>query len=230
MIAPGQAPTVLVVEDEPAVRRAIGRALGAGGFDPVLVATAHDARTELADADPDALVLDRVLPDGDGVELCHALRADGWRGPILMVTARAEIVDRIAGLDAGADDYLPKPFDVGELLARLRALLRRVEPEPARLEAGDLHLDVVERRVRWAGGESVELTHTEAALLAVLMRHAGRALSRRQLFEQAWGYDYGPGGGTLAVYVGYLRRKLQVAGAPSTIRNVRGHGYGLDVP
>lgn len=225
----GEEPTVLVVEDEPVVQRAIARALGAEGYRILVTGTAAGARAHVEAEAPDALVLDRRLPDGDGADLCAELRDRGCRRPILIVTARGDVADRVAGLDAGADDYLPKPFDVGELLARLRALLRRVEPEPERLAAGALELDVAGRRIRWAGGAPVELTHTESALLAVLIRHAGEAVARRDLFEQAWGYDYGPGGGTLAVYVGYLRRKLDAAGAPTTIRNVRGHGYGLDV-
>ncbi|MFA9273204.1 MAG: response regulator transcription factor [Baekduiaceae bacterium] len=222
--------SVLVVEDEPAVLRVIGRALGRGGYDPLLCPTAAEGRAVLAGGRADAMVLDLGLPDADGVALCRDLRETGCRLPILVVTARTSVGDRIAGLDAGADDYLPKPFDVDELVARLRALLRRAGPEHTDVVAGALRLDVADRRVQWADGRPVDLTHTEAALLATLMRHPGHALSRRELFEQAWGYDYGPGGGTLAVYVGYVRRKLASAGAPVAIRNVRGHGYALDLP
>nr|WP_244406502.1 response regulator transcription factor [Patulibacter medicamentivorans] len=222
-----------MVDDEPALLAAIGRALESDGYRVRLVASAEEAIDQLAAALPDAMVLDVLLPRLSGLDLCRQLRARGQRLPILMLTARDAVPHRVAGLDAGADDYLVKPFDVEELLARLRALMRRIAPEAehGQLRVGPLVLDLGQRRVRWADGDDIDLTHTESALLAVLMRNAGHVVSRSALFEHAWGYDYGPEGGTLSVYVGYVRRKLAACGAdPQLLRNVRGLGYSLDRP
>jgi two-component system, OmpR family, response regulator MprA len=222
---------VLIVDDDRSLREALRRALTLGGYETVSAATGQEALTQVADASPDALVLDVGLPDLDGLEVCRRLRQAGDRVPVLMLTARDAIEDRIDGLDAGADDYLVKPFDVGELKARLRALLRRGggEEPPDALSFDELRLDPVRHGVI-VGEEFVELTRTEYQLLELLMRNPRRVLPHSMIYERVWGYDFGPASNALRVYVGYLRRKLQDAGAPQLLHTVRGVGYVLREP
>jgi two-component system, OmpR family, response regulator MprA len=222
---------VLIVDDDRSLREALRRTLKLGGYDTSLAANGRDALAQVAEAAPDALVLDVGLPDLDGLEVCRRLRADGNRVPVLMLTARDAVEDRIDGLDAGADDYLVKPFDVGELKARLRALLRRTNldeaPEP--LEFEELRLDPERHGVK-VGAEWVELTRTEYQLLELLMRNPRRVLPHDLIYDRVWGYDFGPASNALRVYVGYLRRKLQEAGARPLLHTVRGVGYVLREP
>jgi two-component system response regulator MprA len=222
---------VLIVDDDRSLREALRRALLLGGYETVSAATGHEALAQVAEASPDALVLDIGLPDLDGLEVCRRLRGNGNRVPVLMLTARDAIEDRIDGLDAGADDYLVKPFDVGELKARLRALLRRTgnEESPGTLSFDELQLDAVRHGVI-VGEEFVELTRTEYQLLELLMRNPRRVLPHNLIYERVWGYDFGPASNALRVYVGYLRRKLQDAGARQLLHTVRGVGYVLREP
>jgi two-component system response regulator MprA len=222
---------VLIVDDDRSLREALRRALTLGGYETVSAGSGQEALTQVADASPDALVLDVGLPDLDGLEVCRRLRQAGNRVPVLMLTARDAIEDRIDGLDAGADDYLVKPFDVGELKARLRALLRRGGSEelPDALSFDELRLDPVRHGVI-VGKEFVELTRTEYQLLELLMRNPRRVLPHSMIYERVWGYDFGPASNALRVYVGYLRRKLQDAGAPQLLHTVRGVGYVLREP
>jgi two-component system, OmpR family, response regulator MprA len=180
---------------------------------------------------PDVVVLDLLMPDVDGIEVCHRLRAEGDRTPILMLTARDAVDDRIAGLDAGADDYLVKPFDVEELKARVRALIRRSSPELTGdgLRFGELELDP-ERHAARHREELVELTRTEYQLLELLMLNPKRVLPHSLIYERVWGYDFGPSSNALRVYIGYLRRKLADIGAPDVIHTIRGVGYSLREP
>jgi two-component system, OmpR family, response regulator MprA len=218
---------ILVVEDERAVRDALERVLRTDGYEVELAGDGHAALAALSEREQDVVVLDVMLPVLDGLEVCRQLRAHGDRVPVLMVTARDAIADRVAGLDAGADDYLVKPFSIDELRARVRALLRRANVsggEP--LEFGDLVLDprahLVHRRDR-----RIELTMTEFALLELLMRNPGQVLTRTVIFERVWGYDFGPMSKALEVYVGYLRRKLEAGGEARIVHTVRGMGYVL---
>ena len=180
----------------------------------------------------DLAILDVMMPGVDGIGVCRVLRADGCGIPVLMLTARVETSDRVAGLDAGADDYLAKPFELDELLARLRALLRRAQPAPEdgspapALLLGGLRVDPAARRAWWQAAE-LALSKTEFDLLELLARNAGVVLSHGSIYDRIWGYDFGPDSKNLAVYIGYLRRKLDAAGAPSIIRTVRGVGYSL---
>ena len=215
---------ILVVDDEPSVRDALDRALRLDGYKVALARDGRAALEVLADDPPDAVVLDVLMPAPDGLEVCRRLRAAGDRTPVLLLTARDAVPDRVRGLDAGADDYLVKPFALEELTARLRALLRRTgSPQAETLRYADLKLDTGGHTVERAG-RPVELTRTEFLLLELLLRHPRQVLTRGQIFEQVWGYDFGPSSNSLEVYVGYLRRKL---GEPRLIQTVRGVGYVL---
>ena len=222
---------ILVVDDDRAVRDALRRALTLGGYEVVAAEGGQQALTEIATAQPDAVVLDVGMPSVDGIEVCTRLRSAGNRVPVLMLTARDAISDRIEGLDAGADDYLVKPFDVGELKARLRALLRRTagEGDPDAVAFEELSLDSSRHGVA-VGEEFAELTRTEYQLLELLMLNPRRVLPPSLIYERVWGYDFGPSSNALRVYIGYLRRKLQQAGARPLIHTVRGVGYALREP
>ena len=218
----------MVFDDEAAVRDALRRALELEGYDVELAADGAEALERLVDgARPDALLLDVLMPGVDGLEVCRRLRRSGSRLPVLMLTARAEVSDRVSGLDAGADDYLAKPFALQELLARVRALLRRSgSGEGDVLRFADLELDPSTREVR-RGGEEIELTRTEFSLLELFLRNPRQVLTRSLIFERVWGYDFGAGSNSLDVYVGYLRRKTEADGRPRLIHTVRGVGYAL---
>jgi two-component system response regulator MprA len=222
---------VLVVDDERAVRDSLKRALELEGYDVSLATDGGDALEKLEDdAQPDAVILDVLMPGTDGLEVSRTLRRSGNRVPVLMLTARAEVGDRVAGLDAGADDYLAKPFALEELLARLRALLRRTADGAGEgLRFADLELDPGTREVR-RGGEAIELTRTEFSLLELFMLNPRQVLTRSVIFERVWGYDFGYGSNSLDVYIGYLRRKTEAGGKPRLIHTVRGVGYALREP
>jgi two-component system response regulator MprA len=215
---------ILVVDDEPSVRDALDRALRMDGYRVQVAADGTEALDALAHTPPDAIVLDVLMPEPDGLEVCRRLRAAGDRTPVLMLTARDAVPDRVKGLDAGADDYLVKPFALEELGARLRALLRRTGgPVEDTLRYADIQLDPAGHTVH-RGERLIELTRTEFLLLELLMNHPRQVLTRTQIFEHVWGYDFGPSSNSLEVYVGYLRRKL---GDPRVIQTVRGVGYVL---
>ncbi|CAL9539490.1 Response regulator MprA [Streptomyces sp. enrichment culture] len=240
--------TVLLAEDDRAIRNALERALTLEGYRVTAVADGVEALAQVHRSRPDVLVLDVMMPGIDGLQVCRVLRAEGDRTPVLMLTALVETADRIAGLDAGADDYVVKPFDVEEVFARLRALLRRARPdpwpdpehgdaapaaEPPRpgtpgrfVEAAGVRMDPQARRA-WRGERELELTRTEFELLELLVGNAGVVLDHSTIYDRIWGYDFGPGSKNLAVYVGYLRRKLDEPGAPQLIHTVRGVGYVL---
>jgi two-component system response regulator MprA len=221
---------VLIVDDDRALRDALRRALVLAGYDVVTAQNGQDGLSKTATATPDAVVLDIGMPDIDGTVLCRRLRAGGNRVPVLMLTARDAVADRIDGLDAGADDYLVKPFDVGELKARLRALLRRSGGDDREeLRFAELALDTA-RHGAAVGDQFVELTRTEFALLELLMRNPQHVLPHDLIYDRVWGYDFGPTSNALRVYVGYLRRKLAEAGARPLIHTVRGVGYVLRDP
>jgi two-component system, OmpR family, response regulator MprA len=218
---------ILVVEDERPFRDALERVLRNDGYEVELAADGHAALQALSVRPPDAVVLDVLLPEVDGIEVCRRLRAAGDRVPVLMVTALDAVEDRVAGLDAGADDYLVKPFSISELRARVRALLRRAGFDEAKaLSYADLRIDPTGHQV-FRGERRVELTITEFALLSLLLQNARQVLTRGQIFDRVWGYDFGSGSRTLEVYIGYLRRKLEEAGEPRLIHTVRGVGYVL---
>jgi two-component system response regulator MprA len=219
---------ILVVDDEPAVRESLRRALSLEGYDVELAADGAEALDAVAGhADPDAILLDVLMPRVDGLEVARRLRAKGMRTPILMLTARDEVQDRVAGLDAGADDYVVKPFALEELLARVRALLRRTDAGSGDvLRYADLELDPRSREVR-RGGEPLELTRTEFSLLELFMLNPRQVLTRSVIFERVWGYDFGYGSNSLDVYIGYLRRKTEAGGRQRLIQTVRGVGYAL---
>ncbi|SDZ07908.1 two-component system, OmpR family, response regulator MprA [Saccharopolyspora shandongensis] len=203
------------------------RGLESEGYDARSAGDGAKALTEIARWQPDAIVLDLLMPFMDGLTLCRRLRTEGDRTPILVLTARDAIADRIAGLDAGADDYLVKPFDLDELLARVRALLRRSYPEDdAVLRFADLSMDTAAHRVL-RGDRLVELSRTEFTLLEVLLRNVEQALPRETITERVWGRDFGPASNSLQVYVRYLRRKLEAGGEPRLVHTVRGIGYRL---
>jgi two-component system, OmpR family, response regulator MprA len=221
---------ILVVDDERAVRESLRRALELEGYQVELAEDGEQALERVAGiAAPDAVILDVLMPGIDGLEVCRRLRAEPNSVPVLMLTARAEVDSRVAGLDAGADDYLPKPFALAELLARLRALLRRAgngdEPSDV-LRFSDLELDLGTREVR-RGEAAIDLTRTEFALLELFLRNPRQVLTRSIIFERVWGYDFGPTSNSLDVYIGYLRRKTEEGDAPRLIHTVRGVGYAL---
>lgn len=228
MVEAAAAPRILVVDDEPAVRRSVALALELEDYAVRAVEHGLDALRALAEEPADALVLDVAMPYLDGIELCRRLRAAGDRTPILMLTARDAVDDRVAGLEAGADDYLLKPFALRELVARLRAIMRRAAPGAgdAVLALGDLRLDTAGHRA-YRGDRLVDLTRTEYLLLECFLRHPRQVLSRSQIFEMVWGYDFGSDSNSLGVYIGYLRRKTEAAGEPRMIHTVRSVGYVL---
>jgi two-component system response regulator MprA len=219
---------ILVVDDEPGVRSALERALCLEHYDVELAADGVQALDVLAQRHLDAVVLDIGMPRVDGLEVCRRLRAAGDRTPVLMLTARDAVDDRVEGLDAGADDYLVKPFALRELQARVRALLRRTEivNEADALRFADLTMDRTAHEVR-RGTRLIELSRTEYSLLELLLLHPRQVLTRSTIFERVWGYDFGPTSNSLGVYVGYLRRKLEEAGEPRLLHTVRGVGYVL---
>jgi two-component system response regulator MprA len=223
---------ILVVDDDRAVRESLRRSLAFNGYDVAIASDGAQALECVAADPPDALVLDVMMPRVGGLETCRRLRADGDDVPILVLTARDSVADRVAGLDAGADDYLVKPFDLEELLARLRALLRRShvgqdkDAAHETLAFADLRLDAATREV-FRGERSIRLTRTEFALLELLLRHPRQVLSRDRILEQVWGYDFPTTANSLEVYIGYLRRKTEADGEPRLIHTVRGVGYAL---
>jgi two-component system response regulator MprA len=219
---------ILVVDDERAVRDSLRRALELQGYEVELAADGAEALAQLeANGQPDAILLDILMPGIDGVEVCRRIRQSGNAVPVLMLTARDAVGDRVSGLDAGADDYVVKPFALEELLARVRALLRRASPTgDGVLRFGDVELDTGTREVR-RGGEKIELTRTEFNLLELFLLNPRQVLTRSIIFERVWGYDFGFASNSLDVYIGYLRRKTEAGGKPRLIHTVRGVGYAL---
>ncbi|GGU47342.1 response regulator transcription factor [Lentzea flava] len=225
---------ILVVDDDRAVRESLRRSLQFNGYQVETAGDGMQALESVNAARPDAMVLDVMMPRLDGLEVCRRLRSTGDDLPILVLTARDAVSDRVSGLDAGADDYLPKPFALEELLARLRALLRRAaqdndaatQQSAAVLKFADLELDPSTRDVR-RGDRSISLTRTEFALLELLLAHPRQVLTRSRILEDVWGYDFPTSGNALEVYVGYLRRKTEAEGEPRLIHTVRGVGYVL---
>src|ERR1700736_3691895 len=222
---------VLVVDDEPAVRQALDRALRFEGYETEMAADGLGALSVIAERPADAVVLDVAMPRGDGLEVCRRLPAAGDPPPILLLTARVAVSERVAGLDAGADDYLVKPFALEELLARLRALLRRAAPsdDDEVLRFADLSLNPGTREVL-RGQRRIELTRTEFLLLELLLRNARQVLPREVIFDRVWGYDFGANSNSLEVYIGYLRRKTEAEGELRLVHTVRGVGYVLREP
>ena len=222
---------ILVVDDVRAVRESLRRALELEGYEIELAADGNEALDRLESAsEPDAMILDLLMPGVDGLEVCRRLRGTGSKLPVLMLTARTEIENRVAGLDAGADDYVTKPFALEELLARVRALLRRTTDEGGEvLQFADLELDPATREVRRAV-RTIELTRTEFSLLELFMRNPRQVLTRSIIFERVWGYDFGFASNSLDVYIGYLRRKTEAGDEPRLIQTVRGVGYALREP
>jgi two-component system response regulator MprA len=221
---------VLVVDDDRAVRDSLRRSLEFNGYEVVLAADGAEGLVAVGAQHPDVVVVDVMMPRLDGIETTRALRAAGNDVPVLVLTARDAVGDRVEGLDAGADDYLTKPFALEELLARLRALLRRVVPdgdgESEVLTFSDLTMDVASRDVS-RGGRPIELTRTEFTLLEMFLRRPRRVLDRSFILEEVWGYDFPTSANSLEVYVGYLRRKTEAEGEPRLIQTVRGVGYVL---
>jgi two-component system, OmpR family, response regulator MprA len=223
---------ILVVDDERAVRESLRRALELEGYEIELAADGREALDRLdGESEPDAMILDVLMPGLDGLEVCRRLRTSGSRLPVLMLTARTQVEDRVEGLDAGADDYVTKPFALDELLARVRALLRRTADEEEGqsgevIRFADLELDPATREVT-RGGRPIELTRTEFTLLELFIRNPRQVLTRTIIFERVWGYDFGYASNSLDVYIGYLRRKTEAEGEPRLIQTVRGVGYAL---
>jgi two-component system response regulator MprA len=222
---------VLLAEDDRAIREALIRALELEGHEIEAVADGAQALEAIAQHEPDAVVLDWMMPVIDGLTVCRRLRASGSAIPVLMLTARTEVADRVSGLDAGADDYLPKPFALDELLARVRALLRRTTADDGDrvTRVADLVLDPAARRA-WRGERELDLTRTEFDLLETLVRNAGIVCTHSALYDAVWSYDFGPDSKTLAVYIGYVRKKLEQDDEPRLIHTVRGVGYTLRAP
>jgi two-component system, OmpR family, response regulator MprA len=234
----GMSSRVLIADDDRAIRESLVRALELEGYEVTAVVDGVQALARTRRDAFDALVLDVMMPGVDGLAVCRVLRAEGDRTPMLMLTARVETQDRVAGLDAGADDYLPKPFELDELLARLRALLRRAAPVPdaegsdragAAWKIASLRVDPAARRAWWAE-EELQLSKTEFDLLELMVRNEGIVLDHPTVYQRIWGYDFGADSKNLAVYIGYLRRKLTAAGAPHLIHTVRGVGYTVRQP
>jgi two-component system, OmpR family, response regulator MprA len=218
---------ILVVDDEPALQQALSRALALERYDVALASDGREALELLGSGPFEAVILDISMPRLDGLEVCRRLRGGGDRTPVLMLTARDAVDDRVAGLDAGADDYLVKPFALRELMARIRALLRRTSSEPdGVLVFEDLRLESAAHEA-FRGSRRMELTRTEFLLLDLFLRHPRQVLSRSQIFEQVWGYDFGSTSNSLGVYMGYLRRKTEAGGEPRLLHTVRGVGYVL---
>ncbi len=217
---------LLVVDDDPAVRESLRRALTADLYEVQTAGDGREALSATGDAHFDAIVLDVMMPEVDGIEVCRVLRATGDRTPVLMLTARDAVNDRVDGLDAGADDYLVKPFALEELRARLRALLRRSDAPTEALAYGDLSLDPRTRIVH-RGEREIELTRTEFTLLELMLINAEQVLTRSVIFDRVWGYDLADSSNSLDVYIGYLRRKTEAGGEPRLIHTVRGVGYAL---
>jgi two-component system response regulator MprA len=228
VVTPAITPRLLVVDDDSAVREALAIMLTLEGFEVTALEAGWQVTRALLAERPDAIVLDVAMPGLDGLEVCRRMRASGDHTPVLMLTARAELAERVAGLEAGADDYLVKPFARVELIARLRALLRRTggEGDSGVLRFEDLALDPAAHEARRAG-RLLSLTRTEFLLLELLMRHPRQVLERSTIFERVWGYDFGPSSNSLKVYIGCLRRKIEAGGEPRLLHTVRGVGYVL---
>ncbi|WP_329122936.1 response regulator transcription factor [Streptomyces sp. NBC_01465] len=222
---------ILVVDDQPEVRAAVEDGLSVEGYEVLGVGDGLAALSSVASWQPDAVVLDVMMPVLDGLGVCRQLRAAGDRTPVLVLTALDSVSERVDGLEAGADDYLVKPFALDELIARVRALLRRAAPaqDGAPLAYADLTLDPA-TRTGHRGARALEFSRTESALLELLLRHPGQVLPRELILELVWGQDFGPDSNSLAVYVGYLRRKLEAGGEPRLVQTVHGIGYRLDLP
>jgi two-component system response regulator MprA len=224
---------ILLADDDRAIRDSLRRALELEGYAVVTAPDGAQALELIRSERPDVALLDVMMPHVDGLTVCRVLRSERNRLPVLMLTARTETDDRVAGLDAGADDYLPKPFELSELMARVRALLRRVaesidDVDSSSLHVADLRLDATARRA-WRHGDEIDLSKTEFDLLELLVRNEGIVLSPSTIYERIWGYDFGPDSKNLAVYIGYLRRKLD-QGEPKLIHTVRGVGYTVRRP
>jgi two-component system response regulator MprA len=220
---------ILVVDDDDGVTSILARGLRREGYDVATASGADLALETVRGWKPDALVLDVLMPGTDGLELCRIVRAERPDAGIVLLTAKDSTADQVSGLDAGADDYLVKPFSLAVLAAHLRSVLRRRAPSPEILTEGDLELDTGARRVH-RGRREIELTRTEYRLLLQLLRGAGSVVAKRELAERVWGYDFGGNMNVLEVYVGYLREKLEAAGEPRLIHTVRGLGYSLHAP
>ena len=225
---------ILVVDDEQAVRESLRRSLRFNGYDVLTANDGLEAVKTVRSENPELLILDVMMPNMDGLEVCRTLRSEGWDRPILVLTARDGVSDRVAGLDAGADDYLPKPFALEELLARVRSLVRRAsadsiaaeDPVESKLSFEDLELDADTREVS-RGGRAISLTRTEFALLQLLMKNPRKVLSRSKILEEVWGYGFPTSGNALEVYIGYLRKKTEGESDSRLIHTVRGVGYVL---
>ena len=225
---------ILVVDDEQAVRESLRRSLRFNGYEVLTANDGLEALETVRAENPELLILDIMMPNMDGLDVCRSLRSEGWDRPILVLTARDGVSDRVAGLDAGADDYLPKPFALEELLARVRSLVRRASadsiaaeaPVESKLSFEDLELDADTREVS-RGGRAISLTRTEFALLQLLMENPRKVLSRSKILEEVWGYDFPTSGNALEVYIGYLRKKTEGEGDARLIHTVRGVGYVL---
>lgn len=225
---------ILVVDDEQPVSESLRRSLRFNGYDVLTASDGLEAVEAVRSENPELLILDVMMPNMDGLEVCRTLRSEGWDRPILVLTARDGVSDRVAGLDAGADDYLPKPFALEELLARVRSLVRRASadsiaaeaPVESKLSFEDLELDADTREVS-RGGRSISLTRTEFSLLQLLMENPRKVLSRSKILEEVWGYDFPTSGNALEVYIGYLRKKTEGDGDSRLIHTVRGVGYVL---